>query len=158
MNLIFSRYIQKEGDRYWECSQRTPFLVQNTVSQKLHINKPNTNVVQLSNQNPYFYRFRCHHPLITQLSKTLVLTVLDQVTIFNRGQIRQGWNFCATALIEFECETLIALYRLSRFFLKNKKNKSYIFTISVWYIQFCIKRPLYKTLIRCSWLILRTRN
>jgi len=27
-----------------------------------------TNVVQLSNRNPYFYRFRCHHPLITQLS------------------------------------------------------------------------------------------
>ena len=27
-----------------------------------------TNVVQLSNQNPYFYRFRCHHPLITQLN------------------------------------------------------------------------------------------
>ena len=26
------------------------------------------NVVQLSNQNPYFYQFRCHHPLITQLS------------------------------------------------------------------------------------------
>ena len=25
-----------------------------------------TNVVQLSNQNPYFYQFRCHHPLITQ--------------------------------------------------------------------------------------------
>ena len=27
-----------------------------------------TNVVQLSNWNPYFYQFRCHHPLITQLS------------------------------------------------------------------------------------------
>ena len=26
-----------------------------------------TNVVQLSNQNPYFYWFGCHHPLITQL-------------------------------------------------------------------------------------------
>ena len=26
-----------------------------------------TNVVQLSNRNPYFYRFRCHHPFITQL-------------------------------------------------------------------------------------------
>ena len=24
-------------------------------------------VVQLSNRNPYFYRFRCHHPLLTQL-------------------------------------------------------------------------------------------
>ena len=27
-----------------------------------------TNVVQLSNRTPYFYRFRCHHPLITQLN------------------------------------------------------------------------------------------
>ena len=26
-----------------------------------------TNIVQLSNRNPYFYGFRCHHPLITQL-------------------------------------------------------------------------------------------
>ena len=26
-------------------------------------------VVQLSNQNPYFYQFRCHHPLITQLRR-----------------------------------------------------------------------------------------
>ena len=26
-----------------------------------------TNIVQLSNRNPYFYQFRCHHPLITQL-------------------------------------------------------------------------------------------
>ena len=27
-----------------------------------------TNVVQLSNRNPYFYRFRFHHLLITQLT------------------------------------------------------------------------------------------
>ena len=27
-----------------------------------------SNIVQLSNWNPYFYRFRCHHPLIAQLS------------------------------------------------------------------------------------------
>ena len=25
-------------------------------------------IVQLSNRNPYFHRFRCHHPLITQLN------------------------------------------------------------------------------------------
>ena len=29
------------------------------------------NIVQLSNRNPYFYRFRCHHPLITQLNPCL---------------------------------------------------------------------------------------
>ena len=28
-----------------------------------------TNVVQISNQKPYFYWFKCHHPLITQLAK-----------------------------------------------------------------------------------------
>ena len=28
-----------------------------------------TKVVQLSNWNPYFYQFQCHHPLITQLSE-----------------------------------------------------------------------------------------
>ena len=33
-----------------------------------------TNVVQLSNRNPYFYRFRCHHPLTTQLSQGLLIT------------------------------------------------------------------------------------
>ena len=27
-----------------------------------------TNIVQLSNQNLYFYQFQCHHPLIIQLS------------------------------------------------------------------------------------------
>ena len=27
-----------------------------------------TNIVQLSNRNPYFFRFWCHHPLITQLT------------------------------------------------------------------------------------------
>ena len=35
-----------------------------------------TNVVQLSNRNPYFYRFRCCHPLITQLRLTLSLVSL----------------------------------------------------------------------------------
>ena len=34
-----------------------------------------TNVVQLSNWNPYFYRFRCHHPLITQLNRNLKLGI-----------------------------------------------------------------------------------
>ena len=30
-----------------------------------------TNVVQLSYRNPYFYQFRCHHPLIIQLSENI---------------------------------------------------------------------------------------
>ena len=30
-----------------------------------------TNIVQLSNPNLYFYRFRCHHPLITQLTSAV---------------------------------------------------------------------------------------
>ena len=38
-----------------------------------------TNIVQLSNRNPYFYRLRCHHPLITQLtySSISVLFISD---------------------------------------------------------------------------------
>ena len=36
------------------------------------------NVVQLGNQNPYFYQFQCHHPLIIQL--TLVYPPLSLVT------------------------------------------------------------------------------
>ena len=49
-----------------------------------------TNIVQLSNWNPYFYRFRCHHPLLTQLSLSfsvlksyLTAAFRDQVSIGN---------------------------------------------------------------------------
>ena len=38
-----------------------------------------TNVVQLSNRNPYFYWFRCYHPLTTQLSYTLPKSILSVV-------------------------------------------------------------------------------
>ena len=39
-----------------------------------------TNVVQLSKRNPYFYWFRCHHPLITQLIlNNIVLKVCDML-------------------------------------------------------------------------------
>ena len=34
---------------------------------------PTVNIVQLSNRNPYFYQFRCHHPLITQLNHCTTL-------------------------------------------------------------------------------------
>ena len=33
-----------------------------------------TNIVQLSNRNPYFYRFPCHHSLITQLRINLIIS------------------------------------------------------------------------------------
>ena len=33
-----------------------------------------TNVLQLSNWNPYFYRFPCHHPLSTQLRINLIIS------------------------------------------------------------------------------------
>ena len=39
-----------------------------------------TNVVQLSNWNPYFYRFRCHHPLITQFSLSYSLALVRWIT------------------------------------------------------------------------------
>ena len=46
-----------------------------------------TNLVQLSNRSPYFYQFRCHHPLITQLSPTLKFPILEwfccQYTLIN---------------------------------------------------------------------------
>ena len=32
------------------------------------------NLVQISNQNPYSYRFQCHHPLITQLTVDVLLS------------------------------------------------------------------------------------
>ena len=28
-----------------------------------------TNIVKLSNRNPYFHRFQCHHPLMTEREK-----------------------------------------------------------------------------------------
>ena len=34
-----------------------------------------TNVVQVSNRDLYFYWFRCHHPLITQLSLKRILFI-----------------------------------------------------------------------------------
>ena len=43
-----------------------------------------TNVVQLSNWNLYFYRLRCHHPLITQLIKRVISHVaylLEQIGV-----------------------------------------------------------------------------
>ena len=38
-----------------------------------------TNVVELSNWNPYFYRFRCHHPLITQLTFSFSFVVVNLI-------------------------------------------------------------------------------
>ena len=37
-------------------------------------------VVQLSNQNPYFYQFRCHHPLITQLNMGDICKICEKMT------------------------------------------------------------------------------
>ena len=39
-----------------------------------------TNVVQLSNRNPHFYQFWCHHPFITQHSKYVkILTSFENL-------------------------------------------------------------------------------
>ena len=56
-----------------------------------------TNVAQLRNWNPYFYRFQCHHQLITQLSKHVTS---DNVWDF--------WNFCG-------------LLRISELYITPKK-------------------------------------
>ena len=43
-----------------------------------------TNIVQLSNRNPWLYRFQCHHPLITQLNeKSTLLGEEKNVSEFN---------------------------------------------------------------------------
>ena len=47
-----------------------------------------TNIVQLIYRNPYFYWFRCHHPLITQLSPHLIQKCSDRPwpEYFKRGE------------------------------------------------------------------------
>ena len=47
-----------------------------------------TNVVQLCNRNLYFYQFRCHHPLITQLN-------WDHSAFFQRMR----WKFGPSTLL-----------------------------------------------------------
>ena len=41
-----------------------------------------TNVVQLSSRNLYFYQFRCHHPVITQLRNHTYLIFSSLIIIF----------------------------------------------------------------------------
>ena len=41
-----------------------------------------TNVVQLSSRTPYFYQFRCHHPVITQLRNHTYLIFSSLIIIF----------------------------------------------------------------------------
>ena len=48
-----------------------------------------TNLVQLGNRNPYFYRFRCHHPLITQLTWDLFIVTLSERQELNLGKGRR---------------------------------------------------------------------
>ena len=38
-----------------------------------------TNVVHLSNRNPYFYPFWCHHPIITQLTAINMFWVVTMI-------------------------------------------------------------------------------
>ena len=59
------------------------------LSMSVCINFRSTNVVQLSNRNPYFYRFWCHHPLITQLKRVCLQYLL---TIYPGSTL---WKMCA---------------------------------------------------------------
>ena len=54
-----------------------------------------TNIVQLSNRNLYFYRFQCHHPLITQL---------------NFRCLRNVWSVLAKQSCVFHCQTTSKSY------------------------------------------------
>jgi hypothetical protein len=51
-----------------------------------------TNVVQLSNRNMHFYRFQCHHSLITQLTLSLS-AFLDTKDTLQGGIIMEWKNF-----------------------------------------------------------------
>ena len=41
-----------------------------------------TNVVRFISRNPYFYQFRCHHPVITQLRNHTYLIFSSLIIIF----------------------------------------------------------------------------
>jgi hypothetical protein len=67
-----------------------------------------TNIVHLSNRKPYFYRFQCHHPLITQLTFNLI-TVGDlylSIFFFAFPFIFVHWamiiNFCFNSYTNFK--------------------------------------------------------
>ena len=82
-----------------------------------------TNIVQLSNRNLYFYRFRCHHPLITQLTPgpciTLCFVLGKSVVIQNhvkkimnlakRGFLHlcQFWNPVVVLVKFVSCKKLV---------------------------------------------------
>ena len=58
-----------------------------------------TNVVQLSNRNPYFYQFLCHHPLITQLSQGHLMEhyfciIMSQGRFANKiSEFKHSWKY-----------------------------------------------------------------
>ena len=51
-----------------------------------------TNVVQLSNRNPYFYKFQSHHPLIIQLNLDSYLFGEKGTSEDSEDQIDLDWS------------------------------------------------------------------
>ena len=75
-----------------------------------------TNVVQLSNWNPYFYRFRCHHPLITRLRSTHPnLNILETL----KSDLPE---YCGPQTIALDY--VICAVDHSRLFLRNRFSES----------------------------------
>ena len=64
-----------------------------------------TNVVQLSNRNPYFYQFWCHHPLITTLAQ-----MLQRFILFWKSSTQVIHSFNENSSLK----TCVTLYALSR--------------------------------------------
>ena len=61
-----------------------------------------TNVVQLSNRNLYFYRFGCHHPLITQLSAKPIMVLLAPLHLLLRTQLCTQMEVIIIAHVTFK--------------------------------------------------------
>ena len=64
-----------------------------------------TNVVQLSNQNPYLYQFGCHHPLITQLNLNVECTQVPKVKFFLQI-LQPKLGNSTTKLVQQFCNTI----------------------------------------------------
>ena len=60
-----------------------------------------TNIVQLGNRNPYFYQFRCHHPLITPTINACHHKIDILLPSLNDITLHQNINVLVQSLHEF---------------------------------------------------------
>ena len=74
-----------------------------------------TTVVQLSNRNPYFYWFRCHHPLITQLTGQSIFCILHE----KRFKDCKGQGVLFSIFKGLNISTFYSLFAISLIFYLN---------------------------------------